>query len=253
MKTGIALSGGGARGIAHIGVLKALEELNIKPDVISGVSAGAVVGAFYAAGFTTIQILNIAANTSMFSITDFSFNKPGLFKMESLKQLLQRYLNNLTFEKLNIPFVVTATDFVKCEPVYFSEGELIQPLLASSAIPVMFQPVKYRDKFLVDGGILNNLPVEPLFARCEKIIGVHVNPIDKTSSDFNLLTVIDRVVRIATENTVIPKKHLCNIFIEPPQLAPYGIFDVDKAKDIATAGYDYTMSLRNEIVDALAK
>lgn len=247
MKTGFVLSGGAARGIAHIGVIKALGEMGVKPDMISGTSAGAIIGAFYAAGYDSEAILKIASSTNMFSFTDLQFMKSGLFKPSTLKSQFEKNLKINTFEQLQLPLIVTATDFINAESCYFSEGELIPALLASSAIPGIYLPVEYNGLTLVDGGLLNNFPIEPLIGKCEVIIGIHVNPIPKNIDGLLIRGVIDRSVHIAIGNTVRYKEKQCTLFIEPPQLSKFSLFDTDKAQEIAEIGYNYTLQLKNKI------
>src|SRR6185369_8810452 len=107
-----------------------------------------------------------------------SLLKPGLFRINPVKKCLERHLKNVTFEMLNIPLIVTATDFQEGKICYFSKGDLIAALLASSAIPVLYQPILIKNQVMVDGGLLNNFPVEPLSSICDTIIGVHVNPLN---------------------------------------------------------------------------
>src|SRR5436190_1629420 len=108
---GILLSGGGARGFAHVGVLKALSEMGIKPDMISGVSSGAVMGAYYAAGFGFDDIIKIVSETTLYRILDFRLKKLGLFKAGAVQRSLERHLKGMTFKNLNLPLTVAATDF----------------------------------------------------------------------------------------------------------------------------------------------
>ena len=247
MKIGIVLSGGAARGIAHIGILKALNELGIKPDVISGTSAGAIIGAYYAAGFTPDEILRIASATNMFRLSDILFNKGGLFKASTLRFQLEKNLKGLTFEELKLPLFAVATDFTNASSYYFSSGEIIPALLASSAIPGLYQPVEHKSLTLVDGGLLNNLPTEPLTGICDIIIGCHVNPIDKNMSNISIREAIDRSVHIAIGKSVREKEKLCHLFIEPPQLSKYGLFDLNKATELFNIGYHYTLKFKEDI------
>lgn len=244
---GIALSGGAARGIAHIGVLKALEEFGIKPKLISGVSVGAIVGAYYAAGYPTDEIFKIAAATKMYRIADLRLSQGGIFQPNALQGDLEDHFKNLTFEKLEIPLIVSATDFVNCKPVYFSDGELVPVLLGSSAMPAFYPPVEYRNLFLIEGGLTNNLPVEPLLNKCDVIIGSHVNPLSTESNTINIAKIIDRSFHIAVSENLNNKIKLCQLFIEPPALSKFGILDMDEAKNIFDIGYNFTIRLKQEI------
>ena len=252
MKIGFVLSGGAARGIAHIGVIKALNEMGIKPDIISGTSAGAIIGAFYAGGYDSDAVLKIASSTNMFSLSDIQFSKSGLFKQSTLRSQLEKNLRLHTFEELQLPLIVTATDFIKAESYYFSEGDLIPALLASSAIPGVYLPVHYKGLTLVDGGLLNNFPIEPLIGKCDSIIGIHVNPIDKNIDNLHIRGAVDRSVHIAIGNAVHYKEKQCRVFIEPPELSKFGLFDTNKAQEIAKIGYLYTMQLKGNIEKALS-
>jgi NTE family protein len=252
--TGIILSGGGARGFAHVGVLKALSEMGIKPGMISGVSAGAVIGAYYSAGFAFDDIVEIVSQTELFHFLDFNFVKPGsLFKTDAVKESFERHLKGLTFQNLEIPLVVAATDFQNGTIHYISEGNLVQALLASSAIPALYQPVMINNITLVDGGLLNNFPVEPLKEKCSVIFGVHVNPLSTGDVDsLDIATVLDRCFHLAISNSTRLKQQQCTFFIEPPELFRYGMFNMDVAKDIAGIGYVYAMSLRKKIEEAIS-
>lgn len=253
MKTGLVLSGGGARGIAHIGVLKAMEELKIKIDVISGVSSGALVGAFYGSGIKPEKILQIASAANLFGLMDFRIGRPGLFKSEAIRKTLEKNLAENSFEKLSPQLIVTATDFINGQTRYFSEGDLINTLLASSAIPVILQPVIIDGKLYVDGGLLNNFPVEPLLGNCEVIIGVHTNPLNTSIKDFSLRMVVERSFHMAIAHTIEHKKEKCSIFIEPPELSRFRVFDMRHANEMAEIGYKAGMDLKSEILNAIKK
>jgi len=251
--TGVVLSGGGARGFAHVGVLKALAEMSIKPDMISGVSSGAVMGAYYGAGFGFDDIVEIVRHTKLYSILDFRLRKLGLFKAGAVQESLERHLKGFTFKNLNLPLTVIATDFKNGTSCYISEGDLVQALLASSAIPVLYQPEEINNLMLVDGGLLNNFPTEPLKDKCSIIIGVHVNPLNKTDiHKLDKLSVLDRSFHMAVSGSVQLKKQQCNFFIEPPQLTAYGMFDMKHAEEIAAIGYSHTMSMSKEIERAVS-
>jgi predicted acylesterase/phospholipase RssA len=158
-KFGLVLSGGGARGFAHLGVIKALEEVDIIPSIISGTSAGAIVAAFYAAGYNPEEIIEIALQGNFFSFSNLLLNKSGLFNMQSFERIYKAHFKQNLIEKLPIPICITATDIIKGKPKYFTSGSISKALLASSCLPMVFEPIKYNDTLYLDGGILNNLPV----------------------------------------------------------------------------------------------
>ena len=156
-KVGIVLSGGGARGIAHLGLLQVMEECNIKPTIISGTSAGSMVGAFYGAGYPIKQIVDIIEHHRFFNLSNMLFRKQGVFAMKAFEDLFFRYFPSNSFHDLEIKLYTAATDILKGETVYFTEGNLAQAVMASSCIPIIFQPLKIGDSYYVDGGVLNNL------------------------------------------------------------------------------------------------
>ncbi len=242
----MALSGGGARGIAHLGVLKALAEFGLRPDIIAGSSAGGIVGGLYAAGYSPEEILDITRHANLFNIFDLKFYQ-GIFSMNAFEKIYLKHIPHNSFEQLNMPLYVTATDILKCETVYFSSGELAVALMATSCVPVAFQPVTYEGTEYLDGGILNNLPVEILEGKCEAIIGVHVNSIDKTVSHVHTKDMIDRSFHLVLSGSVKEKEDKCDLFIEPPSMSRFGMFDISDADEIFKAGYEYTMSLKDRI------
>src|ERR1035438_9121204 len=172
---GIVLSGGGARCFGHLGLLQVLEELSIKPSAISGVSGGALIGALYAAGKTPTEILALSKTGSYLGLSNLIWKRGGFFSMESMQHLLAENIPHNSFEGLKIRLFVNATDFNQNRTVFFNTGKLLDCLTASASVPIIFNPVEMDDSLLVDGGLLNNLPVEPLISLCTTIIGSHVN------------------------------------------------------------------------------
>jgi NTE family protein len=248
MHIGLVLSGGGARGIAHIGVLKALEEIGIIPDVISGTSAGAMMGAFYAAGYPINDIIKIIDENKVFHVSDLAWNSDGFLKTNSLEGIFNKYLGAYTFESLKIPLYVAITNITTCEPAYYSAGNLPKLVVASSAIPVIFEPVEYEGQLFLDGGVMDNFPIKPIRQQCRFIIGVHVNPIDKSTQSRSLKHIIDKSFHLALYSRIRQNEKHCDLFIEPDQLAGYGMFDFEKSGELVDIGYKYTMSRKGELL-----
>lgn len=237
-KIGIALSGGGVRGISHLGVLKALNEAGIFPTRVSGTSAGAIVGTMYCYGYSPDEIFQIIKETNYLKFLRPAISWKGLLKMDILKSLYGQYLAEDNFSNLKIPLTIAATDIERGKAVYFSEGELILPLMASTCIPGMFDPIMVNGHFLVDGGVLNNLPVEPLDGVCDYIIGVNCNHLPEQFNISNFKKLIERSVIMSMNFNVYSRKNKCDFFIEPQGLARYGVFDIKKADEIFKAGYN---------------
>jgi NTE family protein len=248
--TGVVLSGGGVRGFAHLGLLQALEELNIIPDAISGVSAGAIVGALYAAGHSPQTIRDILKKNSYFGWSSFLLNKDGLFSMKALRKVLQTYIPDNSFESLHKKLFITATDFANNEAITFSKGSLIDTVIASSSVPAIFEPVKIGDHLLVDGGLLNNFPVEPLENKCNLLIGCNVNFIPKglgNGKRIGKMNLIEKCFHMAIASVVYSKVEKLDLFIEP-DLHEFGMFDVIKADLIYETGYQATMKHKNKLL-----
>lgn len=162
MTTGLVLSGGGMRGAAHIGAIKALEEHGIVPTHIAGTSAGAVVGALYAYGHSCEDMLTFLKGINILDIKKYALNKPGLIDAEKFYPGFKTYLKHDDFGFLKKQLTITATNILNGKLEVFRTGELIRPILASAAIPGIFAPVKINDSYYVDGGTLNNFPVLPI-------------------------------------------------------------------------------------------
>jgi NTE family protein len=246
MNIGLVLSGGGARGVAHIGILSGLEELGIRPDIISGSSSGALVGALYAAGHSPRQILELVKEHSSSNMFMMAFD--GLFSAGGLKHILELSITKNNFEYLSIPLFVTATDINAGLPIAFCEGPLHELLIASSAIPGLFTPVKYAHHYLVDGGVMDNLPVHCIRQGCDKIIGSHVNKLGNDNfGKKGRLEVIERCFHLAIANTISSSSLLCDHLIEP-ELHRYTMFEMEYADQIFKAGYRSVMQDKEKLL-----
>lgn len=238
-KEGIALvlSGGAARCVAHLGFLQAMEEAGIKPAVISGVSGGAIVGAFYCNGYSPKQILGLVQKTSILKIFSPAWGT-GFLKMDKAEKLFVDHLKIKNFEDLPIPLFITACDLNKSENIAFSKGDIIKPLVASCSIPPLFKAVNYAGRNLVDGGVLNNLPVEPVSVY-KNILGINVNIINAASSIDSFAQYSERVADIIINNNIKESKKSCSLFLEPDELKYFRLTEIGKAGEIFAAGYDY--------------
>jgi NTE family protein len=248
VKIGLVLSGGGARGIAHLGVLKALDELGVTISHISGTSAGAIVGAFYSAGYKPEEILNISKTQKFFGYSNFLFGKAGLFNMDTFEAVYKTYFTRNLIEELPIPMTITATDIVKGEIHYFTHGDLSKALMASSCVPLVFEPVRVENTIMIDGGILNNFPIEPLLPITDKIIGVNVNAISQNFDQIHMKDMLDRGFHIAMKGAIMDKIKYCDVFIEPENMSRFGMFDLSKLDEIFTEGYNCAMDHSKELV-----
>ena len=241
-RIGIVLSGGGARGIAHLGVLKALKEFGVKLSMISGTSAGAVAGALFASGMEPEAVLDRIRAGRLIRNLRPSWQTSGLFSLDVLQRLVAETIPDDNFSSLSMPLTVAATNLGTGTIRYFSEGRLTLPLMASCCIPVVFSPVVIDGERYVDGGVLNNLPVEPLVGKCDFIIGSHCNPVSGTFSGKTMKSVAERSFLLGVGfNTRASRGH-CNVFIEPPALDRFSAADFTSARDIFDAGYRHTLN-----------
>lgn len=246
----LALSGGGARGFAHVGVWRALQEHDIPVRAVSGTSAGAIAGAFMAAGTGWQDAFEWMRNSRYFGWRNFLWRKDGLFTLDPLAQILRQQLP-ARFEELRIPFFATATDLVKGEAVHFSSGDLCEALLASAAVPLVFEPRRMNGQLLVDGGVMNNFPVEPLRDFPYPIFGVHVNRITARGADqdWGKFYLAEKCFHLAIAGELPRKIACCHWFIEPAG-DQYQLFDFDRAEEIMESGYRATLAVLEEALNA---
>ncbi len=240
MKIGLTLSGGGARGVAHIGVIKALEEIGLEFSVISGTSAGSIIGAMYAYGYKPLHILEIIKEISIFKSVRPAWNWSGLLTMDGMKDLLFKYMPNNSFEKLKKPLTIAATEIRLGEIRYFTSGELIPAIMASCSIPAIFSPLSFKEGLYVDGGVFENMPAKPIKDKCDFLVGSHCNQIPKEFDPKNMKVVIERTLLMAINANTQLSRQLCDVFIEPPGLGKYGSFEIAKAQEIFDFAYRFT-------------
>ena len=238
---GIVLSGGGARGIAHIGVLAALEYYGISPQYISGSSMGALVGTFYAAGLKPDEIVEIIRNEKVYRLFNWSLPKHGMkhgmLSLSLVHKLMQQWIKEDSFEKLKKTLFVSTSNLTSGEPVVFSSGPLFQPAIASASIPVIFEPQIINGEAYVDGGLFNDLPVEPLLNRCDRIIASHVNYNGRQPNLKSIKEIAERVYRLAVYQNVRKNFDRCDLIIDPPELRERGIFDFKHIDELYDIGY----------------
>lgn len=240
-KTGLVLSGGGTRGFAHLGVVAALYEKGIKPDVISGVSAGSIAGAFIAAGKSPEEILKIFTKGWFFQYTKIHIPVDGLLKLDGLKEILQKKIPYKNIEDLPLPFYVCISNLNKGSVEYRNTGPIGETVLASSSIPILFAPVKLNDNLYVDGGLMDNIPIEPLLDQCDEIIVSNISPINPREKIKNLVQIATRTVYMSVNAHKAKVKTQAKIFIEPEGIDHYDILSRTHAKELYKIGYDSTI------------
>jgi NTE family protein len=236
------LSGGGVRGAAHLGVLQACRERGIVPGAIAGTSAGALVGAMIADGRTPEEVLDLVR--AELKRSNF-IRRPG-FASKRIEAFLARVLRRRQFEELPIPLFVSATDLEKGGQRIFHTGPLIPALMASCAIPVVFPPVLVEGTFYVDGGISNNLPVEPFQQQIGQVVCVHVNPLPPfVPGRRSMIRTMDRIWHLNFREMVMRSAQGCRLFIEPPELSRFNLFELGKLESIVEIGHRWTEHMLN--------
>ena len=202
-RIGLALGGGFARGIAHVGVLRVLAHYGIPVRAIAGVSAGAIVASAFASGAGADEIGLVGASMRFKDVASWRLSPLGLAKSECMTHFLHRLLKCERFEEMRIPLAVVATDLSTGRPAVFSgTGDVNLPIRASCSYPGLFQPVVYQDRFLVDGAMSMEIPVRPLRdLGANRVISVHLPMRPKAEAPGNMLQVVNRCFQIMQRQT----------------------------------------------------
>ena len=240
-KTGLVLSGGGTRGFAHLGLIAALFDKGIQPGVISGTSAGAIVGAFIAGGKSPEQILEIMKRGWFFKYTRLHIPIDGLLKLDGLKELIQTEIKARNIEDLKIPFYVAVSNLNKGTVEYKNKGSLGDIVLASASIPILFSPVIINGETYVDGGLMDNIPIIPIENQCEKIIVSNISPINPTEKLKNLVQIATRTFYMSVHANLNEVQKYATLFIEPEGIDKYDILSRSHADELFELGYNATI------------
>jgi NTE family protein len=253
-KIGIALSGGGARGLSHIGVLEVLDDIGVNINAVSGCSMGAIVGAIYCAGVDLKEIEKFISTTDwksflLFSV--FSLSRSGIINDRKVDDVLKRFLGDKTFSDCKKEFCCVAVDILGGNKVVLKSGSLREAVLASISVPGIFPPVYKNDCFLVDGGVIEPLPTESIkelgvnfiiassivFESDKSAVGLGQMPDSKNKENKKLSVpaILDKSMSIM--HTQMVKSYLgsAHIVIEP-KIGDFGFFDFVKGKEIIEAG-----------------
>ena len=255
-KLGLVLGSGAAKGFAHIGVLKALEENHIKADVITGCSAGSIIGAMYAAKHTSKHLLKIAKELKKSDIIDLSFNiirNKALLKSEKMENLLKKYLGEINIEDLPIPFGCISTDLVSGKIIEFTRGNLVTAVKASSSMPPVFAPVCVDGMILVDGGLIMRTPV-----KLAKKLGAEVTVAIDVNADLtncgeikNIIDVGLRSLDIMDHATERSSPHCKPNIIIKPDLKQVNAYKVENQQFAYEQGYNATLPYIEKIKELL--
>lgn len=243
-RVGVSLSGGGALGYAHIGVLDALEDYGIEPTIVSGTSMGAIVGVLYADGYEPRKILDLITehkmtNKSKIMSLDIKSSELGLFSKKYISSFLDKTLHTDSFDSLPKPFYCATTNLMTTKGEIISTGDRLKKYtLASMSIPVLFQSVVIDDMVYIDGGITNNLPACAIREKCDILIGVDVNPYTEVKKIGSIKEAVMRTMTTLVMNTSKEGRECCDYIVDVYASHDYSILDFAKFKEIYKIGYD---------------
>lgn len=236
-KIGLALGGGAVLGAAHIGVLKAIEEMDIKISYITGTSIGAVVAAFYAFSKKTEDIQKITKTLKWMDLTGISLSRYALLSNEKIGDLIKEHIGEKDIEESDIPLAMIATDVSNGEKVVIKKGLLSAGVMASTSIPGIFRPVEMDDKLLVDGGIVENVPIYSVKELgADYIIGVDLNAKHEYGKPDNILDVLLNSFHFTLMASAKLQTEQADLLIQP-DLSGFNRSDIDQVDDLMEQGY----------------
>lgn len=244
---GLALSGGGAKGFAHIGVFKALEEKGLIPDIIAGTSVGALMGALFADGYEAEEIKSLFTGREFSEFAQIQLPKSGLFDSTRFRVFLKKHLRARTFEELKIPLTVVATDLDHGVSHLFTSGSIVDAVTASCSIPIIFSPVVIEGVHYVDGGLFRNFPVSTIRNDCEYLVGVNVSPLIPQKYKQTIYHIAERSYHYMFRANTVEDRELCDILIETEEFGQYKTFDFENVEQIARIGYERASLALNSI------
>lgn len=243
VRVGVALGGGGARGLAHIGVLKAFEEEDVTIAALSGTSVGALIGSLYAAGITTTQMEEMSQEIGWSSLTNYS--RYSLMRLvlteerlsnDKMEEYLRQHMGDTRFDQLKIPFACVATDLQTGERVVFRDGPVALAARASATIPGMFKPVEYRHRYLVDGGLVTNLPTDLLSPmKVQVVVAVDVTSDIAQMKPKSVLDVLNQSIAIQSERLAREESNRAQVVIRP-RMGDIGMMDLSRVDESIDAG-----------------
>ena len=247
---GLALSGGGARGFAHPGALKAIEDFGLVPDIISGTSAGALAGVLYADGYSPEEIINLFVGRDFRKFVEIQVPKAAIFSTLGFRRFLKKHLRSKNFEDLRIPVKIVTTNFDEGKIMIFDQGPIIDPLIASCSIPIVFNPVVINGVNYVDGGVCKNFQVSTIRSLCNKIIGVNVSPLVSKKYSKTIMHIAERTYHYMSRTNTLLDRTLCDVLVEIDELDDFRTFDMVNSEKIFKIGYD---SSRQAIIESINK
>lgn len=252
MKIGLALGGGATRGIAHIGVLKAFEEHNIHFDYIAGTSVGSIIGAMFAGGKSSDEIMTIARSLKAKDIRKSKFFMPS--KTDGIESLITENLGDIDIKDLVTPFSAVAVDLKTSNEIIFTHGNLAKIVAGSCAVPGVFIPVEYEDMHLADGGLQNNIPSDvPRHFGCDYVVAVDVNSTrGEGTESTKVLDVLKATIRIMSKSNSV-KGYLNADLVIQPSMHKYKSTKIDDIEEMYQEGYSAGCEAIDEILAIISR
>ncbi len=237
MKINLVLSGGAARGAFHLGVLEAMDRLGFEIERISGSSIGAIIATSYASGIAPKEQLEIFYGDEFKKIFKFNYFNRGLFRIDEHQAIIEKLSPVKKLEDLSIPVYIAAIDLISGEVLYFNKGDSSMLCIASCSLVPLFKPVNYLGYELVDGGIMDNLPISPLLGFGEPIIGVDLHPMQIGFKN-SLLGILERSMFLGWRASVKPQIKNCSLYISDGSLSDFSLFSFKKLQKMFDLGYE---------------
>ncbi len=251
---GLALSGGTARSIAHVGVLKALLEAGINPDYLAGTSGGSIVAIMLASGRSIEELEEIAHSMSWSKLASIKLSRLGFASSKRIEKTMDELLNGMTFSQLKIPCAVTATDLTTGEKKIFTEGPISRAVRASCSIPQIFLPVEIHGRYYVDGGLSEYMPVQTLRDMgATYTVGVHLAGARRMHEQpSNLLQLIMQLITlISRQNLSVSLKHAD--YVIAPDIDDFSAFDFGPTEELMLLGYETATQHTDRIKQSIEK
>ncbi len=252
-RLGLALSGGGTRGLAHIGVLQALEDKGIRPDCLSGTSIGAFAAALYAFGVPLPEIRGVGEGMTPVNVSKLKLSRLALFSNEELGRLIQSRIGKARIEESLIPLAIITVDIGTGEKIVMRQGEVAPAVMASNAVPGIYRPITIDGRMMVDGGIAEDVPISPLRPMgADVVVAVNLSAERRYREPDNIIDVLLNAFDIAIDEDTKVQVRAADVLIEP-RLSHFPRMDVSKIDELIAEGYRATAASIEKISHALGQ
>lgn len=227
----LVLSGGGTRAIGHLAIISALLERGFEIRAISGSSGGAIVGSLLASGKSPKECYELLLKTNFVRLFAFKMSQGGLFHLKRGEAYLEKILGIKEFSELSLPLYVCVVDLKEGRPFFLSEGNIAKAVIASSSISPFMRPVEMEGRMGADGGIMNNLPIEPFLGENLPIIGINVNP-NRPFHSHSMVSIAKRALFLQFYSNILERSKLCSLYLEPSGIDAYTIYDLKSLESV---------------------